>query len=228
MGTVPIYLLAFVGLVASAHAEGPCKVLDPELQGTYVGPCVNGLAEGQGSASGAAKYTGGFKAGRKDGRGVKTWPSGDRYEGDFVAGRKEGRGTYSWGRGPWEGERYEGEYRNDKRDGTGTYTWPTGDVYRGPWKEDRITGYATPMMLAQRKFAEEAMKAVGKKRQAVCREMPVGIASTEWIRGVVVGVSGDKVGVRVADPGHQQILQGAVLRPGDVVWDKPTDWTPCL
>jgi len=223
-----IGVLASICFVTGARAEGPtCRVLDPELQGFYEGPCVNGLAEGQGRAGGTAQYEGGFKAGRKDGHGVKTWPNGDRYDGDFVDGKKEGRGTYTWGRGKWEGERYEGEYRNDKRDGTGTYTWPTGDVYRGPWKADQIAGYATPMMLAQRKFAEEAMKAVGKPGQAVCREMPVGIALSEWIHGVVVGVSGDKVGIRVDDPGHGQVVAGVELRAGDVVWDQPTEWTPC-
>ena len=215
-------------LVTGAKAEGtPCKVIDPELQSSYEGPCVNGLAEGEGRARGTAEYVGGFKAGRKDGRGVKTWPSGDRYEGEFVNGRKEGHGTYTWGRGPWEGERYEGAYQNDLRHGEGTYTWPTGDVYRGPWNRDQIAGYATPMMLAQRKFAEEAMKAVGKPGQAVCREMQLGIALPEWIRGVVVGVSGDKVGIRVDDPGHGQVVAGVALRAGDVVWDKPTQWTPC-
>jgi hypothetical protein len=221
-------VLAAVLVAASATAAGEgCKVLDPELQASYDGPCVNGLAEGQGRASGIATYVGGFKAGKKHGVGVKAWPSGDRYEGEFVEDRKEGKGTYTWGRGQWQGERYVGEYLNDLRHGTGTYTWPTGDVYAGPWTEDRIAGYATPMMLAQRKFAEESMKAVGKEGQKVCREMPVGIAHSEWIHGVVVGISGDQVGVRVDQPGHRQVIAGVELQPGDIVWDKPAAWTPC-
>jgi hypothetical protein len=214
-------------IACSAVSAQSCKVFDPELQSSYSGPCLNGLAEGIGRASGKAQYEGGFKAGRKDGHGVKRWPNGDRYEGDFVGGKKEGRGVYVWGRGQWAGERYEGEYRGDKRDGEGTYTWPTGDVYQGPWKEDRIAGYATPMMLAQRKFAEESKKAVAQEGQRVCREMPVGIALSEWIRGVVVGVSGEEVGVRVDEPGHRQVVAGVELQAGDVVWDKPTAWTPC-
>lgn len=223
-------LLAAFLFVTCANAAGQpstCKVLDPELQSSYAGPCVNGYAEGEGRASGTAAYEGGFKAGRKHGRGVKTWPNGDRYAGDFVDGRKEGRGTYAWGKGPWEGESYEGEYRNDLREGDGTYRWPTGDVYRGPWAADRIAGYATPMMLAQRKHREEAMKAVGRKGQRVCREMPLGIALTEWVRGEVVGVSGDQVAVRVDDPGHRQVVAGVELEPGDVVWDKLLAWQPC-
>lgn len=221
-------LLAAVLFFACSSAAGQtCKVLDPELQTSYTGPCVNGLAEGVGRAAGTAEYEGGFRAGMKHGRGVKRWPNGDRYEGEFVDDRKEGRGAYSWGRGPWRGERYEGEYRNDRRHGEGAYFWPTGDVYRGPWEEDRIAGYATPMMLAQRTFAAEAMKAVAHEGQKVCREMPVGIAATEWIRGEVVGVAEKRVGVRVTDPGNRQVVAGVELQSGDVVWDAASAWLPC-
>jgi hypothetical protein len=222
MGTVPILLL----LALPALAQ-PCTVLDPELQGYYEGPCANGLAEGEGRARGSAEYVGGFRAGKKHGRGVKTWPNGDRYAGEFVEDRKEGKGRYAWGKGPWAGESYEGDYAADRRHGEGTYRWPTGDVYTGPWIEDRIAGYATPMMLAQRKHAEEAMRAVGREGVRVCREMPVGIALSEWIRGTVVGVQAELVGVRVDDPGNRQVIAGVELRAGDVVWDKPAAWTPC-
>jgi hypothetical protein len=220
-------LAAVVVVTCPAAAGEGCEVLDPELQSSYDGPCVSGLAQGEGRASGIAAYEGGFKAGKKHGRGVKSWPNGDRYEGEFAQDRKEGKGAYTWGRGQWQGERYVGEYLDDQRHGTGTYTWPTGDVYRGPWIEDRIAGYATPMMLAQRKFAEEAMQAVGREGQAVCREMPIGIALSEWVRGVVMGVSGDQVGVRIDAPGERHVIAGVELRAGDIVWDKPTAWIPC-
>ena len=29
-----------------------------------------------------------------EGKGVYTWPSGDKYEGDYVDDQKEGEGTY--------------------------------------------------------------------------------------------------------------------------------------
>jgi len=220
------FVAASLVACTSAAAQN-CKVLDPELQSAYAGPCLNGLADGEGRASGIAIYEGGFKAGKKHGFGVKAWPNGDRYEGTFVDDQKEGHGKYRWGRGPWRGETYEGGYVGDKRHGEGTYRWPTGDVYSGPWKDDQIAGYATPMMLAQRKHAEEAMKALGKEGQAVCREMPVGIALSEWIRGVVVGISGDQVGVRIEQPGDRHVVAGVELQAGDIVWDKPTQWTPC-
>ena len=218
-------LLLLAPAVALAQA---CRVLDPELQDTYAGPCVNGLAEGMGSAFGKAEYHGEFKAGHKHGKGMKLWPNGDRYEGEFVQDRKEGKGTYLWGQGPWQGERYEGAYLNDRRHGLGTYRYRTGDVYSGPWQNDIATGPPTPMMQAQAKHEEEAQAAV-KQGARVCREMPVGIGNRDWVRGVVVGVADGKVGVRIDDPGHNpQIIAGKPVQRGDVVWDVPSSWTPCL
>jgi hypothetical protein len=221
--------LIALALVPVAAMAQECKVLDPELQGSYAGPCKDGLAEGVGQAQGSAEYHGEFRAGHKHGKGVKSWPSGDRYEGEFVEDRREGRGKYTWGRGPWAGESYEGDYLNDQRHGEGTYRFATGDVYKGPWKEDKIAGYATPMMLARHKFEEEAKKAVAVEGRRVCREMPVGIGLGEWIRGTVVGISGDQVGVRVDDPGtRRHVLGGVELQKDDVVWDASTKWIPCL
>ncbi len=220
------FLLILLALSTPALA---CGVIDPELQGGYAGPCANGLAEGEGYATGFAEYRGHFKAGRKDGKGVKTWPNGDRYEGDFVDGRKEGRGSYTWGRGRWQGERYEGQFENDRRNGAGSYRYADGDVYRGEWKDDVPVGAPTPMMLAQRRFRAESRKAVAKQGQKVCRAMRVGIAHREWVRGTVVGVEGDKVAVRIDEPGsHGETIAGVDLKKGEIVWDEPYGWTPCL
>lgn len=219
--------LIFLFFLASAVRAENCRVIDPELQGSYSGPCVNGLAEGVGSASGTASYHGGFKAGLKDGHGVKSWPNGDRYEGGFVNDRKEGQGVYTWGRGKWEGERYEGGYVADRRQGYGVYRWPTGDVYSGPWDKDAMTGPSTPMMLAHQKFLQEARAAVAKEGQKVCRAVRVGIARRDWVRGTVVAVEAGKerVGVRIDEPGK---FPGGEARAGEVVWDVTEAWTPCL
>jgi hypothetical protein len=198
-----------------------CKVLDPELQASYSGPCVDGLAEGIGRASGTAEYVGGFKAGRKHGRGVKTWPNGDRYEGEFVADHREGYGSYTWGGGAWQGERYDGEYVADRRQGYGIYWWPSGDVYSGPWQNDAQTGPATEMMRARARHAAELHAAVAKEGKKVCREMPVGMAARAGARRGG-GIEGEHVGVRIDDPGKQ----GNFPR-GEVVWDLAQSWTPC-
>jgi hypothetical protein len=221
--SVPVFLL----LAGVAHAQG-CKVVDPELQAYYAGPCVNGLAEGRGIAEGTAHYEGKFRAGKKEGRGVKTWPNGDRYEGDFADDRKDGRGVYVFGRGPWAGERYEGEFSNDRRHGTGTYRWANGDVYTGPWENDAFTGEPTPMMFAHAKFTEEAMAASGKPGTRVCREVEVGIGGRDWVRGIVQQAEGDKIAVRIDDPGKMPYLIGGVeARPGATVRESPSAWVPC-
>jgi len=211
-----------------AAAAADCRVLDPELQGAYAGPCVNGLAEGAGQAKGVAEYQGGFKEGRKHGKGVKTWPNGDRYEGEFFEDRKEGVGVYTWGRGPWQCERYEGGYRDDRRHGFGIYRYATGDFYSGPWENDIPTGPPTPMMQRQAQFQKEARAALAAEGQKVCRSMPVGIALQEWIRGTVVGVTPEKVAIRMDEIGtHRHVVANVEIRKGDIVWDSPEAWTPC-
>ena len=217
------FLFALVTTLFVMNVNAQCRVLDPELQRTYSGGCVNGLADGEGVASGTAEYQGGFRQGRKHGNGVKTWANGDRYEGEFVNDRREGFGVYTWGRGKWAGERYEGGYSNDQRHGFGTYRWASGDVYIGPWKEDVGTGPPTGMMLAKQKFEQEARAAVAKEGVKVCREMAVGIGNWEWVRGVVVAVKDDQVGVRIDEPG-----QHGHFKAGETAWDEPTAWTPCL
>ena len=231
-GQTPILIrtltpIVFLLLSGAAMAQD-CRVLDPELQGLHAGPCVNGLAEGEGMARGTADYRGGFSAGRKHGRGVKAWPNGDRYEGEFAEDRKHGRGVYVWGKGPWAGERYEGDFSNDRRHGSGEYRYASGDVYRGPWDNDIATGPPTPMRQARAKFEEEARAAVAQEGRKVCREMEVGIGGRDWVRGVVVALEGGKAGVRIDDAGSQaHLIGGAEARVGAVVWDVPGAWTPC-
>jgi hypothetical protein len=225
-GLTPILLAAMLAFPSYALA---CKVLDPELQGSYTGPCVNGLAQGDGVAKGIATYRGHFEAGKKEGHGVKTWPNGDRYDGEFVDGRKQGHGVYTWGRGPWQGERYDGDYVHDERNGYGVYHYANGDVYKGEWKNDVPIGAPTPMMLAQRRFHEESRKAVAKIGQKLCRPIEVDSGKREWIRGTVVALAGDKVDVRIDDPGRGgATLDGVELKKGTVVSDEPYGWTPCL
>jgi hypothetical protein len=221
-------LIALLLAAGASHAAESCRVLDPDLQGGYTGGCVNGLANGRGTATGVAEYSGEFKAGRKHGRGVKTWPNGDRYEGDFVEDRKEGKGKYIWGAGPAEGESYEGEYLDDLRHGTGTYRWPSGDVYSGPWEKDYATGPPTEMMWARARFEKEARAAVAHEGRKVCRITRLGPKGYEWISGVVVAVRDDLVDVRIEDPGaHPYFLGGVEVGKGTVVRDSPAEWVPC-
>jgi hypothetical protein len=220
--------LAFSPLGASAQAA--CRVLDPELAAAYHGGCKNGLAEGYGEAKGAAEYRGGFHAGRKHGNGAKAWPSGDRYEGEFVADRKEGIGKYTWSlRGPSAGESYGGAYLNDRRHGHGVYEWPSGDRYAGEWANDAIAGMPTPMMIARARAKTETLAAVARPGVRVCRALPVGIAVRDWIRGEVTAVDGERIAVRVDDPGRQpHAIDGRPLAKGMHIRSAAAEWTPCL
>ncbi len=213
-----------------ASAQPTCRVLDPELVGIYQGRCKDGLAEGYGEAKGTAEYRGGFHAGRKQGKGVKTWPSGDRYEGEFVEDRKEGRGKYTWSpRGPSAGESYSGAYLNDRRHGYGIYEWPSGDRYAGEWANDAIAGLPTRAMIARARAKTETLVAVAKPGVKVCRALPVGIAVRDWIRGEVKTVDAERIEVRIADPGRQpHMVDGRPLAKGMTIWAEATQWTPCL
>ncbi len=213
-----------------AGAQTACRALDPELAGIYQGGCKDGLAEGYGEAKGTAEYRGDFHAGRKHGKGVKTWPSGDRYEGEFVEDRKEGAGKYTWSlRGPSAGESYSGAYLNDLRHGYGVYEWPSGDRYAGTWANDAITGPPTPMMIARARAKTEALAAVGKSGVKVCRALLVGIAVRDWIRGEVTAVDVDRVEVRIDDPGRQpHVIDDRPLVKGMTIWSAAAEWTPCL
>jgi len=205
-----------------ALADEDCRVLDPELQGPYRGPCVNGLAQGKGVASGAATYEGEFQAGRKHGHGVKRWLNGDRYEGEFADDRMHGQGVYTWGRGPWQGQRYEGSYVADKREGYGVYRWPDGDVYKGPWKADAFTGEPTPMMVARgtRELEARDAPALGDK---VCRQVEIGAGQRDWVRGEVEARQATFIGVRIEDPGTFK-----QARAGDHRWEPASAWQPCF
>ena len=233
MGLVKLRCLAAAALVwavaVPAHAQSSCKVSDPELQWIYSGGCKDGLAEGPGEARGTAHYRGEFRAGRKHGKGVKTWLSGDRYEGDFVDDRREGTGMYTWGRfSAWSGQRYTGGYLADRRHGYGVYEWPDGDRYVGAFEHDRIVGAPTKGMIARSRAQAERAAAVGRVGAKVCREMEVGVGSRETLRGVVTGVDAERITVRIEDPGVlDHTIDGHVVRKGSVVVDLLKSWLPC-
>ena len=108
--------LIFV-FVASVQAQDDCKVLVPELSGSYVGKCKRGFAHGKGKAIGKDTYVGSFRKGLPNGGGTYTWASGATYKGDWVYGMREGEGVYKFkykGKdsiqsGIWDGDVYKGK-----------------------------------------------------------------------------------------------------------------------
>jgi hypothetical protein len=132
---------------------------------SWDGPCVNGLAHGNGTlrwfqkGSPTARHQGEFVGGVAEGYGIATYPSGNRYEGNWHEGQRHGLGTFTWpGQGRYEGEwlrdnregrgvftqangdRYEGEFRNDKENGRGESTWGNGNRYDGQFRDGRAHG----------------------------------------------------------------------------------------
>jgi hypothetical protein len=89
-----------------------CKVLLPEIAGSYSGACKKGLAHGKGVAQGI-----------------------DYYEGHFYKGNPNGKGKYIWANGII----YEGEWNNGIRDGAGKMIYPDS-VISGYWKENKYIG----------------------------------------------------------------------------------------
>ena len=148
-------------LAAPALAQAPpnflvdpatgCKVAgNPSNSISWSGGCVDGLAQGHGTARWTGpnnlvdEYVGEMRAGRRHGRGVFTWVSGsryagDRYEGDFVDNKFHGKGVYQWK----SGNRYDGDWRDGDFNGHGTLQWANGDRYVGQWQSDRAHGQGT-------------------------------------------------------------------------------------
>src|SRR3954469_13941466 len=227
MGLSPVPGIAGTAFTTPVVRAANCGVTDPELQGFYEGGCKNGLAEGDGFAHGSAEYEGEFHKGLKHGKGVKTWPWGDRYEGEFVNDRRQGKGMYIWGeRSPWAGERYIGDYVGDAREGTGTYYWPNGDRFDGVWKEDRRYGYSA--MELRRQAAESARKQALKPGEQVCSWGQTGIAFKVLRVGTIEALEENAMKVRLVRlEGVPEAISGSNLKPGMVVDETARDWEPC-
>lgn len=81
-------------------------------------------------------YDGDVVKGKAHGKGVMTWPDGDRYEGDFVNGEMTGKGVLTCS----EGDRYEGDFVNGERKGYGTFYRCDGTTQQGQWDNDAFVG----------------------------------------------------------------------------------------
>jgi hypothetical protein len=140
----------------------------PNWSMTWSGLCRDGVADGQGisrwSADGhpIVKYEGEYRAGKLNGKGVMTWPDGDRCAAVWRDDKRNGQGVYTWadgdryagdyrddkmtGHGVYSfasGNRYEGEFLNDRFDGQGVKTWTTGERYEGEWRDGKANGSGT-------------------------------------------------------------------------------------
>lgn len=74
-----------------------------------------------------AVYTGEWKNGMRDGKGVQLWPDGSKYEGEWLEDKANGKGKLVHA----DGDIYDGSWVNDKATGTGTYYHVNGAKYIG-------------------------------------------------------------------------------------------------
>jgi hypothetical protein len=202
-------------------ASMKCRVSDIDLQGDYRGACKNGLADGKGSASGNAFYEGGFREGRKHGRGRWMLPNGDFYTGEFNLDLPHGAGLYQWrGDSSQKGNRYLGDFHFGKKHGYGVLVTADGDRYEGLWKDDARGGQtATEIQFQRRYLAQTQAIQVGGR---VCRDHPFGIGSTLMISGKVEAVRGSQLRISL-DPMHRRELG----LPEIIDDESIMDWLPC-
>jgi hypothetical protein len=164
----------------------------------------------------------------KHGRGIKTWAWGDRYEGEFAEDYKEGWGVYTWGAGTlFAGDRYEGTFARDRRNGFGLYSWASGDSYAGPWKDDAVTGFASPMMIARFRATNAALEGT-KPGAKLCHESAIGGGARTEAEAQRTDPATRQVSLKVTALGAAPVfVAGKALAPGDIVWDDPLHWIPC-
>lgn len=62
-----------------------------------------------------------------------------------------------------------------------------------------------------------------------CRQLMVGIAERDWLRGDIVDASRSLIGVRIRDAGRfPHFVDNTFVQPGTVLWAAPAAWTPCV
>jgi hypothetical protein len=99
-----------------------------------------GYANGYGTETfkDGGNYSGNWKNSNYHGQGTYTYPSGNKYIGDWIDGDEHGQGTFYDVNGTTlEGEFSQGDCIKGKE------TTNTGDIYVGPFKNDRKHGYGT-------------------------------------------------------------------------------------
>ena len=74
-----------------------------------------------------------------NGRGILTFPNGDRYDGEFAGGKQSGCGTYKFA----NGRTYVGQFKDDRFQGMGVWTLENGNQYVGEFKNNLCDGKGT-------------------------------------------------------------------------------------
>ena len=132
---IALWIISVLFSGSMVYAQNECKVLMPEISGTYTGKCKKGLAHGKGIAVGTDTYEGRFLKGLPDGQGIYIWADGRKYEGAWKEGKREGKGIMTDPNagadsevvGYWKNDEYVGTeliptYKVTKNQGTVRYS----------------------------------------------------------------------------------------------------------
>ncbi len=120
------FLFMLLSSVLVAQSTEQCKVTTKTISSEYSGECKKGLASGVGEAKGIHHYTGKFKKGMPNGKGVYSYDENTIFTGNFLDGLKEGKGEIL--------------YKLKDKDSVVKGYW-SGDVYRGKrYKTYEISG----------------------------------------------------------------------------------------
>jgi len=109
---------------------------------SWTGACVDGYAEGLGTATfthdgQSQSFTANFVQGVvPDGHVISRWGQGWSYDGEAVSGRFQG-----WGILTTDGsDRFDGQWTDGKLNGFGVLLRANGERYAGDWKDDKPNG----------------------------------------------------------------------------------------
>ena len=72
------------------------------------------------------------KEGKKQGKFILEFSSGNKYVGKLKDGKIHGQGIFTWA----DGDKYVGEYKDGKFHGQGTYTFASGNKNVGEWQTE--------------------------------------------------------------------------------------------
>jgi hypothetical protein len=114
-----ILSILVISTILTVYGQENCRVLVPSLVGKYTGDCKDGLASGNGEATGVDFYSGEFAKGLPNGKGRYIWKDGSTYEGQWKKGLRDGNGIYvskhagrdSVQNGIWKEDHFVGEKR---------------------------------------------------------------------------------------------------------------------
>jgi len=126
--------------------DGSCALFSAEAHPgdtvNWTGSCVDGYAEGLGTATFThdgqpQSVTATFVRGAvPDGHVISRWGQGWSYDGEAVSGRFQGWGILTTD----ASDRFDGQWTGGKMNGFGVLLRANGERYAGDWKEDKPNG----------------------------------------------------------------------------------------